>query len=267
MLISTLSGMMAIVLYLVSAMLQAKRLSERQQSNDPKQLIFVFGLLAVIAHGVSAWGVIYTNEGYHFGITQISTLIFASIALIVLASSLRKPFGALVVGVFPLAIVSILASLLLTTTYPPQNITNGIAVHILLSILAYSILTIAALQAGLLAFQNYQLKHKHVATVIKRFPPLQDMETFLFELLWIGQTLLTLGIAAGLIFVQDIAAHGLLHKTFFSILAWIVFAILLWGRHKLGWRGKTAIRGTLTGFGFLILGFYGSKFALEYILS
>ncbi|MDX1492322.1 MAG: cytochrome c biogenesis protein CcsA [Pseudohongiellaceae bacterium] len=265
--ISTLSGIAAIALYFVSTLLQGQRLRARQQSNSPMQATFLIGLLAVIAHGISASGVIYNADGYHFGIVQISTLIFAAICLIVLASSIRKPFGALVVGLFPLAILSIATSLLVETNYPPQNIGGGIAVHVLLSILAYSIFTIAALQACLLAFQNYQLKHKHAASVIKRFPPLQDMETFLFELLWIGQALLTLGIIGGVIFVQDLSENGLAHKTFFSVVAWIVFAVLLWGRHKLGWRGKTAIRFTLSGFALLILGFYGSKFALEYILS
>ena len=103
---------------------------------------------------------------------------------------------------------------------------------------------------------------------ISKFPPLQDMEAFLFELLWVGQMLLSLGILAGLVFIDDIwGRDGVIHKTFFSVLAWVVFAVLLLGRHQLGWRGVTAIRGTLIGFGFLIIGFYGSKFALEYILG
>ena len=94
------------------------------------------------------------------------------------------------------------------------------------------------------------------------------MEAFLFELLWAGQLLLSLGIVAGLVFMDDIwGIDGVIHKTFFSVLAWIVFAVLLWGRHQQGWRGITAIRGTLTGFGLLIIGFYGSKFVLEYIIG
>ena len=94
------------------------------------------------------------------------------------------------------------------------------------------------------------------------------MEVFLFELLWVGQVLLSLGIVAGLLFIDDIwGLDGVIHKTVFSLLAWIVFAVLLWGRHRLGWRGNTAIKGTLSGFALLIVGFYGVKFTLEYILS
>ena len=144
----------------------------------------------------------------------------------------------------------------------------GLASHVILSILAYSFISIAALQAGFLAYQNHQLKHGKLGGVIAKLPPLQDMEAFLFELLVVGQLLLSLGIVAGAIFIDDVwGRDGVIHKTFFSVLAWIVFAVLLWGRHQLGWRGMTAIRGTLIGFTLLILGFYGSKFALEFMLG
>ena len=265
--LTTLSGLIAIVFYLISTVYQAKHLNMKAQEPNPGGWVFLLGLAAVMAHGVSAGGVLRTSEGYHFGIVQISTLISASTSLLVLLSSLRKPLGVLVLGFFPLAIVAIIASLTIKSTYPPRPLEIGLASHILLSILAYSLFTIAALQAGFLALQNYQLKHRHAASFIRRFPPLQDMESFLFELLWVGQGLLTLGLILGFIFVDDMWAHGLPHKTFFSLLAWIVFAVLLWGRHKLGWRGTTAIRFTLTGFVFLILGFYGSKIVLEYILN
>lgn len=229
--------------------------------------MFGLGLVAVLAHAASAGGVLHQADGYHFGILQISTLICASISLLLLLSGLRKPLGILVLGFFPLAIISIIASLTSQSTYPARELELGLVSHILLSILAYSIIAIAALQASFLAFQNYQLKHRHAASVLHRFPPLQDMESFLFELVWVGQILLSLGVIAGFMFIDDMWAQGLLHKTVFSMLAWIVFAILLWGRHKLGWRGSTAIRFTLTGFVLLILGFYGSKFVLEFILN
>ena len=265
--LTTLTGLIAVLFYLISTLSQGRRLQSRTAATKPGSAVFIFGLLAVLAHALSAGSLIKNNAGFHFGIVEISTLICASISLLVLISSLRKPLGNLILGLFPLAILSILASIFIHSNYPASDLGVGIASHILLSILAYSILTMAALQATMLAFQNYQLRHRHAASVIKRFPPLQDMETFLFELLWVGQVLLSLGIVAGFIFVEDMWAQGLPHKTFFSLLAWIVFAALLWGRHKQGWRGSTAIRFTLTGFLFLILGFYGSKFVLEYILG
>ena len=278
--ISTISGLIAVLLYLTAYFLQSRQLSlgsesagrnQRQQSPSEthagNRAVMILGLLAVLAHGWSAYHLIYASDGYHFGIVQISTLISASMSLLIILSSYNKPLGNLILGLFPLAILCIILSLSIESRFPAQTITPGIATHILLSILAYSFFTIAALQAAFLAFQNHQLKHHQLASVIKRFPPLQDMENFLFQLLWTGQILLSLGIVVGFLFVDDIWAEGLLRKTFFSLLAWLVFAVLLGGRHQLGWRGNTAIRGTLSGFALLILGFYGSKFVLEYILS
>lgn len=263
--VTVISGLFAILCYFAGAVFQGVRFTG---SKDTRQLVFLFGSLAVIAHAVSAFGVIHNPTGYQFGFVEISTLITASVSFLVIVSSLRKPLENLFLGLFPLAIVTIVASLTLQSEYPPTELAGGLASHVILSILAYSAMTIAALQAGFLAYQNHQLKRGHAGGFLKKFPPLQDMEVFLFELLWIGQVLLSIGIVTGLFFVDDIwERHGVIHKTFFSMLAWVVFAVLLWGRHQLGWRGTTAIRGTLIGFGLLIIGFYGSKFVLQYVIA
>lgn len=262
---TVISGSFAILFYLIGAAFQGVSFTSNK---DTRSQVLSFGLLAVFAHAISAYGVIRTSTGYHFGLFETSTLITLSISFVVLISSLRKPLDNLFLGLFPLAIIAIIASLTLGSNYPPTSMSLGLASHVLVSILAYSFFTIAALQAGFLAYQNYQLKHAHAGGVLSKFPPLQDMEAFLFELLWVGQSLLSLGIIAGILFIDDFwGLEGIPHKTVFSLLAWIVFAVLLWGRHQLGWRGRTAIRGTLSGFALLILAYYGSKFVLEFILS
>lgn len=263
--VTVISGLCAILFYAIGCVLQGLNFTRNKDTRTP---VFVFGSIAVIAHAISAYSVIKTSSGYHFGISEITTLIAVSISMLVLISSMRKPLQILFLGLFPFAILSILFSLTVRSSDPPTNLSIGLASHVLLSILAYSIIAIAAAQAAFLAYQNHRLKHGHAGGLISKFPPLQDMEVFLFELLWVGQILLSLGIIAGLLFIDNIwGRHGVIHKTFFSILAWVVFAVLLWGRHQLGWRGSTAIRGTLTGFGLLIVGFYGSKVVLEYILG
>lgn len=262
--VTLFSGLFAILFYLLGSVSQGRSIAGAKSNRN---LVFGLGFLAVFAHAVSAMTVIRTSTGFHFGIVEISTLITFSISLLVLISALRKPLENLFIGLFPLAILSILASLTVSSSYPPTSMGPGLASHVLLSIVAYSMMTIAAMQAAFLAYQNHQLKHHHAAGLISKFPPLQDMEKFLFELIWVGEILLGLGIIAGFLFNENIWAQaGVIHKTFFSILAWLVFAGLLWGRHRMGWRARTAIRGTLTGFLLLLVGFYGSKFVIEYIL-
>ncbi len=263
--VTVISGLFAVLFYLMGVIFQGMDVAGNKSSGNK---VFVFGIMAVIAHAVSASGVIRATDGYHFGFFQTSTLIAVSMSLLVLISSLRKPLENLFLGLFPLAILTIIGSLAISSNYPATEMSMGLAIHVLISILAYSFITIAALQACFLTYQNHQLKHHHTRGFMQKLPPLQDMETFLFELLWVGQFLLSLGILVGFVFADDIwAIDGVPHKIFFSILAWMVFAVLLWGRHRMGWRGITAIRGTLIGFSSLLIGFYGSKFALEYLLQ
>ena len=71
----------------------------------------------------------------------------------------------------------------------------------------------------------------------------------------------------GLVFLENMFAQHLAHKTILSIIAWLVFAILLYGHWYKGWRGRTAVRWTLAGFISLMLAYFGSKFVLEVLLS
>jgi ABC-type uncharacterized transport system permease subunit len=140
------------------------------------------------------------------------------------------------------------------------------SVHILTSVIAFSLLNIAALQAVLLAIQDQQLKSHPPKHFIQSLPPLQTMETLLFQMLGTGLFFLTISLISGFIFIEDLFAQHLVHKTVLSIVAWIIFSCLLIGRMRYGWRGQTAIRWTLTGFILLLLAYFGSKLVLEIIL-
>jgi ABC-type uncharacterized transport system permease subunit len=93
------------------------------------------------------------------------------------------------------------------------------------------------------------------------------MESLLFQMIGAGFVLLSLTLVSGLMFVEDIFAQSLVHKTVLSLLAWGVFGILLWGRWRFGWRGRTAIRWTLSGFAALALAYFGTKLVLELVLK
>jgi ABC-type uncharacterized transport system permease subunit len=126
---------------------------------------------------------------------------------------------------------------------------------------------LAAIQAIVLAIQEKQLRQRHVSGLMRKLPPLQTMETALFQLIITGFALLTVGLITGLMFVEDLLAQHLVHKTVLSVVAWCVFAGLLWGRLRHGWRGKTAVKWTLTGFAILLLAYMGSQFVLEYLVN
>jgi ABC-type uncharacterized transport system permease subunit len=144
---------------------------------------------------------------------------------------------------------------------------SGLKAHILISILSYGLLTLAALQAVLLAIQTRYLRNRHPGGFIRALPPLETMDALLFRLIALGYLMLSLSLLTGVTYIEDIFAQHLVHKTVLSFAAWVVFAVLLWGRWRFGWRGRTAVRWTLSGFIVLMLAYFGSKLVLELILQ
>ncbi|MFA7554524.1 MAG: cytochrome c biogenesis protein CcsA [Spongiibacteraceae bacterium] len=257
----------AISLYLLAAGLQLGYLLNITQKPQ-RPLLLSIGLVAVIAHAYSVINIIYYQQHFDLGFYRASSLIFWFISSIGLVGCLRRPISNLLVILFPLAAVSIIASNLSAPAIVLQHdFTPGLFSHILTSVLAYSLMSIAALQAVVLGLQERHLKHHHLGRILKALPPLQTMEQILFELIWMGMVLLTLSLISGFIFIDDIFAQHLAHKTFFSIFAWCIYAILLWGRHQLGWRSQTAARWTIGGFIALMLSYFGSKLVLELLLA
>ena len=263
--IGTISGIIAVALYLLGTWFQAIGLF---QERNTRSLVLRFGGFALLAHLISMIKVINTSEGYNFSFFKIATLFSFAISFLVLLSSLKKPLESLFLIIFPIAIISILCSLFVPSGYTPHSdYSGGVALHIVLAILATGIITIGAIQAIFMAYENQQLKQRHGFRLIKHMPPLQTMESLLFEIIWVGIFLLSGVIITGILFTDDFLGQHLSHKTVLSISSWIVFALLLWGRHYAGWRGATAIRWTLVGFLFLILAYFGSKFVLELVLE
>lgn len=256
------SSIAAIVLYIVAAGMQYRAL-DRELSKSS----LITGLAAVLFHAVAAITAIHTDKGMDLGVIQVLSLITWLVCLITVSTSLHRPLHNLLIPLYPLAAISLAAELLIPERQQLlQHQPLGVICHILLSILAYSVLTIAATQAIVLALQDRMLREHHLKGLPSILPPLQTMEAMLFELIWAGFGLLTLAILTGGIYVDDMLAQHLIHKTVFSVLSWILLAILLCGRIALGWRGKVAIRWTLWAFACLLLGYLGTKIALTIIM-
>jgi len=266
---ATFSGLLAVLLYALGTFSQGRTLSADIPSRTlSRSNLLGIALLALGIHLVSVLNVIITGNGYDFGFFKIATLFSWAMVLITVLSSVRKPVENLFVVVFPVAIVSILCSLFLPSQFDPlQSLAPGVVLHIILGILGFSLITIAAAQAALVTWLSKELKQHHFSPVLRHLPPLQTMESLLFEIIRAGFLVLLAVIVSGFVFMEDMFAQHLVHKTFFTILATCVFGILLWGRHQKGWRGKTALYWTLGGFIFLIMAYFGAKFVLELLLN
>ncbi len=262
--ISTLS-LSAMALYVAVAIARIYRLGNVATSS--KHHLLLLGIFAISLHALVLYQNMVTPAGLNLGFFNAASLIAWVIAVLLLTFLLRQPVENLLMVLFPIAALTIGLEGYFHTDRILSDREWGVNLHILSSILAYSLLSISALQAIFLAFQDYQLHHKHPAWVMQRLPPLQVMERLLFQMIALGFLLLSVSLISGLLFLEDIFGQHLVHKTVLSILAWGVFAMLLWGHWRYGWRGRTAIRWSLSGFVALMLAYFGTKLVLELILG
>lgn len=257
----------AILLYLITGALLARRLTHPDTPSGKSGLL-ALGFGAVILHGSLLYNTVLGPAGMNLGFFNALSLVSWLIALLLLVTAITKPVENLGILLLPLAALNIILEL----SWPTQRIIQAdsawqLQAHILISIVAYSILTIAMVQAMVLAIQDHHLRNRQPGGFIRALPPLRVMESLLFQMIGLGFVLLTVGLIIGLLFLDDIFARHLVHKTVLSIIAWFLFAILLWGRISLGWRGRTAIHWTLGGFITLMLAYFGSKLMLELVLD
>jgi ABC-type uncharacterized transport system permease subunit len=226
------------------------------------------GWLAAALHGGSLLDMCDWAGNVNFSFAGTSSLAALSIVAVLLLASLGKPVDKLGIIVFPLAALLVLLKLALPgDAHILKTHSWKMDLHILSSMLAYSFLNIAALQAILVATQDWRLRNHQPGSLIRSLPPLQTMEKLLFQLIGAGFALLSVSLATGFLFVENLFAQHLVHKTVLSIVAWLVFAVVLGGRTWRGWRGPIAIRWTLGGFVSLMLAYFGSKMVLEWILN
>ncbi|MGB1581803.1 MAG: cytochrome C assembly family protein [Nevskiales bacterium] len=227
------------------------------------------GAAAIACHSLSLVLVLAQFEAFQFGFGPAVSLFAWQCAFFVLLASLARPLHHLGLVIYPIAAVAVAATGLLPVSAPGDAFNGGLALvaHILLSLLAYGLLTIAAVQSLVLLLQDRGLRQHHIPGWLQRLPALETMEQLLFQIITLGFLLLSLSLFSGLLFLDDLFAQHLVHKTVLSFLAWLIFAVLIWGRWQFGWRGRKAIHWTLGGYSGLILAYFGSKWVLEVILQ
>lgn len=253
--------------YALSAVLISKNLGKTTPTS--RWLMLTPALIGLALHAVLLNHLIYQDDGlinlgFFIAFSLISWLVSAQI----LISSLYRPLETLGIMMFPLSGIASVLSVFMPASQPLTGVTSQlIQWHIMISIIAYSLIMLSALQALALAYQDHAIRSHHPGGFIRFFPPLHDMETLLFQMLGFGFIFLTTALASGFFFVEDLFAQHLVHKTVLSIIGWFILAILLFGRYRFGWRGKIAIRWTLAAFIFIMLAYFGSKLVLEFILD
>lgn len=224
------------------------------------------GILATLLHFGVLTLVSEQAGGIDLRFFSALSLTGMGVAAVYRIVGLKRPIDPLGVVVYPIAALTLGLQLLFGGPPLPRPAEWQILLHAALSLIAFSILAYAALVAAVLGLQDRALRRRQLGRWLMLLPPLTLTEALLFRLIGAGFAVLTLGLVSGALFVRDLLAQHLAHKTVFSALAWVVFGALLYGRVRRGWRGPLAVRLALAGMFLLVLGFFGSKFVLELLL-
>lgn len=232
-------------------------------------------LVAAAAHAISLILLLY-NTPPRFGFAPACSVTAWLVVIIYLAESrlmpaLRSRWQLAAVGG---------AAVMLPLLFPGAALKNpspALLAHLLFGMAAYALFACAVLHAWFLRMAETRLRqHQQNLDDIRRPSglPVMTLERLMFAFVWAGFVLLTVTAVAGWLFGESLYGspfsiwnRTLAHKIFFAVTAWLVFAVLLIGRYRMGWRGRKAALMVYAGGASLLLSYIGSHFVLEVILQ
>ncbi|OAN43914.1 hypothetical protein A6A04_08485 [Paramagnetospirillum marisnigri] len=267
-----MSASLVLNLFAVVALLPAALIPLRSEADRDGPF---WGAIALAVSGPAAWGVLLVSEGWQ---TSLSAALWISIgacaALFAAQSMVSRQAWRLAPLLMPfLAVLGILASLV-RHVEDPQPLVGGapaawLDIHIIVSVLTYALLTLAAV-ASLGAFlQERALKRKRPTRLTRMLPSVADGESLAGRLLLTGELVLGLGLITGMA-TQYFETGALMvfgHKTLLSLVAFGLIGLLLIGHRVCGVRGRMAARVVLVSYLLLTLAYPGVKFVTQVLLS
>jgi len=254
------------IFYIAAATVASKQLLSSQQPLSNTFLLSI--MVALTAHAMWLYQHVILIDGQNLQILNVVSLVTFIISLLSTIVSKRLNTGILLPVVYGFTVLNFIAVSYLPSHFITHLETHPeVGSHIILALLAYSILTIASLFALQLAYLDYRLKNRKSPLTKINMPPIMTLEKSLFQFIFIGFVLLSCTLLTGFIFLEDMFAQGKAHKAILSIIAWVIYATLLWGHFKEGWRGRLIVYITIVGSSLLTLAYFGSRFVREIILT
>lgn len=225
---------------------------------------------ALALHAAVLVGDMLGGTEFRFGFAHaLSIMALLAVAFYGVESMFYRLEGMPVLVLPPAALSALLPAFFGGAPMEGKAAAPAFLAHVAIAMGAYAFIAIAAVHAILMALIEKRLHAPGRGAPPGGLPPLLTMERLLFQMLAAGFVLLTLTLASGVVFSEEIFGRALRfdHKTVFGLIAWLIFAVLLLGRHAYGWRGRAALNGTFAGFGMLMLAYIGTRFVLEVVLG
>jgi len=260
----------ATLLYISSGFILFRQLIRGRDIATSKTPVLILSVAAVLVHG----GIIYAGMLHHdqwdLGITSAFSIIAFAVAGVFTGIAIWRPIENLGVAVMPAAAISVLGAWLWPTgTQAQVNPSAPFTLHLIVAVMAYAFLTLAVIEALLLNLQENRLRQREPGRLLKALPPIQTMEKLLFLFAGVGFILLTLTLISGAVYNKFLLGVSLTfnHHTVLTIIAWVIFGVLMVGHFRFGWRGRYAAHWTIGGFVVLVLAYFGTKYVAEFLLN
>ena len=232
----------------------------------------LFGLIfaATFFHGMILFPEAIRPPNLNLALGNVFSLVSLMTVTVFMIGSLARRILNLGILVMPVGMTGMVTGVFFSgQPLIISNVPMALWLHLVIALLAFSILCIAAAQALLLYVQEIQLHRPNPGALFPALPAIQTMEANLFQLTWIGAILLTVNLITGMLSSWQVHGQTLTfnHHILLSFIAWMGFSALLLGHKIYGWRGKIAAKWTMIAFGVLILAYFGSRFVNSIILS
>ncbi|HTS21566.1 MAG TPA: cytochrome c biogenesis protein CcsA [Casimicrobiaceae bacterium] len=258
--------------YLLAAMLEWGRLAPSRAAVSARSSLMARWLaaFALAGHAVLVDAAVVTPDGLDVSFANTLSAVAGLIALFAWLGTLARALPGILAVALPVAAIAAPLPAVFPNPHEVSFPHEPFALlHIAVALVAYSLLIVAALEALILLGLERRLHRGLPDPAGAKMPPLLTLERLLFRLVDIGFVLLTLAMVSGALFSEELFGKPLrfTHKVVFSVLGWLVFAALVFGRYRYGWRGRTALGWVLAGTALLLLAYVGSKFVLEVLLG
>lgn len=241
--------------------------NSRAQHSSTDLFAIAIGSAAVVLSLIAIWHWVLGPNSPRMGLGSVAALIGLEVGIVALASTFLPRLRGISAILFVTAGVLSIGLLGASAEGARSTLSMPLKVHAISSLVAYSLLAVGAILAVCALYQDMRLRRAQTGGWIQLLPPLSETERLVFALAIAGFVALTASIATGVVFVSDLFAQHLVHKTILSIVAFCLFGALLIGRALAGWRGKSALYLYLWGFVILILAYFGTRFVLEVVLN
>lgn len=270
--ISWIPAVAAGLMYLVAGTRVVRAVSLPEPDRTARGLRWLAAAAALV-HSAAVALEMFAPGVIHFGFgLAVSVAMLIAVIITLVESWVRRISGLMGILLIVAAVAAVMPVFFSGEAVPSERWSYLFRCHLLLALAAYSFMTIAFVQAVLLALLQRQLKDPAASSesgLVANLPNLMAMERILYRIVLLGFVCLTLVLVLGAFATHE--AYGqyavLDHKTILTWLSWLVFAVLLVGRYFFGWRNRQARGWFWAGYAILVVAYLAYRLIFELFIS